>query len=184
MGNGSIDIEEVLEKENKHILKTLEKTLQFEPEYLEIKDSLEKDPKLKIQLLQTIALKYNKINPISSSNLLELSEHNSFSAKHNSGAKRGWSEVKSNPTGSSNYSSSVRNSRYHNGLDEESKREYFHNLKVIKKLQKEKKKREKVMQYYTDKEKYKMHSVGQKMEEEQLQREEEKLQQADEWKQR
>jgi len=184
MGDDKVDIAQILEKENKLMLKTLERTLQYEPEYLEIKDSLDKDPQMKIQLLQTIALKYNKISPISSSNLLELNEHNSFTTKNSKGAKRGWSEAKSSITGISNYSSSVRNSKYHNGLDEESKKEYFHNLKVIKKLQKEKKKREKVMQYYYDKEKHKLQSLEEKLEQEHLQRAEEKHQQADEWKQR
>lgn len=90
--------------------------------------------------MKNVALKYSKDTPFPRSNILDMSDYNSFTTKNKSLAgSRGWSEMRSN-NGASSMSSSVRHDRYKlMGLDERGRASYFKNLKVIKKLQKEKK---------------------------------------------
>ena len=103
-----------------------------------------------MEYLSNLAMKYNKIAPLSKSNVLEMSGYSNFTAKNQSlEHSRIWSELRSSPTKGSIYSTSVRNNRFKAmGLNEETKNEYFKNLKIINKLQFEKKKREKIIRYF------------------------------------
>lgn len=147
---------------------------------------MEEHPEEKDKYLQTIAAKLNpKLTPMHEIAEFDLKDHNSFTVKHKGKGSRGWSEVKSNPTNGSHYSNSVRHSRYRAmGLDEHSKKDYFRNLKVIKKLQNEKKKREKVMQYFGNKSLLKQQAEEARLEEEKERRREEKEKEMQEWKER
>lgn len=182
----TVDLEHVIQQENEKYLKTLEKTLQNEPEYEEIKHYIDQHPDEKEKYLQTIALKYNpKLTPVKPVSDFELKEYNSFTSKHAGKGSRGWSEVKSNPTHDSHYSSSVRHSRYRAmGLNDQSKKDYFRNLRVIKKLQNEKKKREKVMQYFGNKTLLKQQAEEARLEEEKERLKEEKEREMEEWKEK
>ena len=150
MGYKGKDIDSVIERIKNKQIQALEKALENDPEYNQMKDFLEKNPELKMKYLSTLALNKSQINPIPMNNILDVQEHNSLTAKNNQAkGSRGWSEVKSNPTRGSDYSNSVRNSRYKAmGLDDKTKKEYFNNLKVIKKLQQDKKKRNKIIEYF------------------------------------
>jgi hypothetical protein len=132
MGVETKNIEEVIAEEKIKFIRSLEKSLQNEPEYKEIKEYLENDHDKKMQYLQTVALKYTKAHELPVANTLELNEYNSYTSKHREMIGGQWSEAKSNPTGVSYYSSSVRNSRYkHFALGEDSKKQHLENLKVI-----------------------------------------------------
>lgn len=112
MGADTISIEEVIAQEKMKFIKALEKSLQNEPDYKEIKEYLENDPDKKLKYLQTVALKYTKAQELPVANTLELNEYNSYTSKNREMIGGQWSDVKSSPARVSNYSSSVRNSRY------------------------------------------------------------------------
>lgn len=142
MGHGAMNIDSVIEIEHQKNVKRLEKTLVNDPEYKQMKPFLEQRPELKEKYLNTLILNRSQMSPEPVKNLLE---GRGKTAKQNS--SREWSEGKSRPAETTHFSSSVRNSRYKH-LDEKAKQEYFHNLKVIRKLQAEKKKRDKILEYF------------------------------------
>lgn len=181
IGTAESDIQAFIDREHEKYIKHLERTLQAEPEYNEIKEFIDHHPEEKKKYLKTIALKYTQGSPIPLGEPLELNEYNSFTSKHK--GNRVWSETKSNPNRESHYSSSVRNSRY-KAMDEEGKRSYFQNLKVIKKLQNEKKKREKLIHYYEDKKQEKLTLIEQKKKEEEDKKKEIREKEMQEWKEK
>ena len=185
MGDQTADLDQLITKETEKYLKALEKTLQNDPEYEEIQNFIKEHPDQKIQYLKTIGLKYSQVAPLPKEVLEDLNGYNSFTTKHKERGGRGWSEVKSNPARGSHYSNSVRHSRYKAmGLDEMSKKEFFQNLRVIKKLQNEKKKREKVIEYLDQKHVLKQQAEEAKKVEEQERREQDKQKELQEWKEK
>lgn len=139
MASESIDIPQFIQKEKDKYLKRLEKTLEIDHEYKELKSFINEHPE-KERNLSIIAKKYNMDTSLLKNNCLEINDNNSFTTKHQSVEHSSmWSESKSSNPKSTLYSTSVRHDRYKAmGLDENTKNEYFKNLKVIKKLQTEK----------------------------------------------
>ena len=186
MGYEAKDVDPIIDKIKISQIQTLEKALENDPEYMKMKQFLEKNPELKMKYLSTLALNRSQLSPIPHENNLEVGEYNSMTTKHKQvKGSRGWSEIKSNPTRGSQYSNSVRNSRYKAmGLDENSKKEYFHNLKVIKKLQQEKKKRNKIIEYFDNQKILKEREIELKKQEEEEIKQEQKKQELLEWKEK
>lgn len=163
----------------------LEKEIENEPEYGEIKHILEKDPEMKLKYIKELALKRSQMSPLPRGETFVTNEYSSFTSKNKPKGSRGWSEVKSNPTGGSEYSFSVTNHRYKLlGLDDNSRKEYFHNLKVIKKLQQEKKKREKLVEFVESQKTAKEREDERRKQEEEDRKLEQKQQQLLEWKEK
>lgn len=150
MSNKADNIDSVIERLKAKQIQSLEKALENDPEYNKMKEFIDKNPELKMKYLSTLAQNQSQHNPILLTSNGEFGEINSLTTKHvHIKGSRGWSEVKSNPTRGSDYSNSVRNSRSKAmALDDKTRKEYFHNLKVIKKLQQDKKKRNKIIEYF------------------------------------
>jgi hypothetical protein len=180
----AVDLDEMIAKETEKYIKQLEKAVEHEPEYAEFKPLIEQDPEKKMKLLQNIALKYNKNPDVLSKSGLELPDYTTYTSKHKSAMDtRGWSEVRS--SNSQGISSSVRHSRYKAmGFDPSNKDDYFRNLKIIKKLQGEKKQREKVMKYIHTQEIIKQQSEEEKRQQLEKQKKQMHEKEVEEWKER
>lgn len=184
MGTESQGLYDIINKEHLKEVKLLEKTLQYDPEYKKIQPLIDAHPEKKLHFLQTIVLKYIKEPRLENPDYLGNSEYPNMTSKnHSIDGSRGWSEVRTNNQKLTGFSSSVRNSRY-KAVEVEDKRDYFNNLKIIKKLQLEKKKREKIMNYVENKQLHKAQIEASKKIEEEERKKIEHEEQVKEWREK
>jgi hypothetical protein len=182
-GTENKDLSEVINKEYEKQVKHLEKTFQNDPEYKQIQQLIVDHPEQKLYYLQTIASKYTKELTLDSPDYLSVNERSNIVNKHHSiDASQGWSEAKSNNFKLTGFPNSVRNSRY--AKDDISKSGHSSNLRIIKKLHLEKKKREKVMQYVEEKQLHKAEVEAAKQIEMEERKQEEHEEKIKEWKEK
>ena len=183
MGYDTKDVDLIVEEEYQRQIKHIEKTLEKDSEF---KNLVLTNPELKQQYINNLVMKKSYAIHPDSSDFSGLDEYSTLTVKHTTNkASRGWSEVKSNPNHSSHYSSSVRNSRYRAmGLDENSKKDYLENLKKIKKLQKEKKKRAQILEYFGKKAELKYKEEEDRKKSEEQRKEEDRKKELIEWKEK
>lgn len=143
------EVESVIKIEHEKQIKALEKQFEHDQEYVDMKEFLSNKPDMKEEFLRNLAIKRLNKSPILERPLVN--EHSTTTSQYNMKMNKEFSDIKSTLTKGSYYSASVRNGRYKSDLDESGKKEYQKNLKVIKRLQNEKKKREQVIQYLDNK---------------------------------
>ena len=146
----TVDMQEILQIENKKALKSLEKQFEHDPDFIEMKEHFKEHPELKDDYIKNLAAK-RLISNFVIDPACTFSDEHTMVSQHTSKANQDFSDLKSNFTKGSYYSGSVRNGRYRQDLDDDQRKEYYKNLKVIKRLQQEKKKREKVLLYFENK---------------------------------